>query len=166
MLLKKSSILLFTIVATLFILSRCDSPSSVEKEPVDELSPQAKFFKYSPDSVNSKLVIAIDTLRERNKVNPFISGFIDERGLPVWNKASGFYSDGLPVFKVPVRHAQDRKITGIVTITTKDRQLLYSWIPRGAKINGQVSKRIETIMWGYEKKYLAKLTQIKELVLK
>lgn len=102
------------------------------------------------------LVTAIDTLRTRNETNPFVSSFMEERGLPVWNKASGYYKEGTPIFQVPVRHTDERKITGIVHIKIKDIQPLYSWTPRGAKVDGKTSQAIEAIIWGYERRVFGK----------
>jgi hypothetical protein len=112
------------------------------------------FCTYS-DSSNFLLVTAVDILRQRNNKNGFIYEFIDERGYPVWDEGSAFYSKGHPVLLIPVVRPAEQRVTGLAYISVENSQPIYRWVPRGTdfKTPGLPDKEaLETLLLGYEKK--------------
>lgn len=131
-------------------------PPGSKQEPKVE-----QFFSFNPDSVGPLLTTAIDTLRERQALRPFVKAFITKHGMPRWNIHSAFYSGGRPVILVPVPDTIEPKVNGIIYISvTGVNQPVFRWIQRETAFKQKGlpdAKQLEALMLMYEKLLFGKV---------
>ena len=79
----------------------CDNPTATNNKSANPSSDKKQFFSVTPDSIGSLLELAVDTLRARQQIHPFVKTFIKERGLPVWEAYSAYQWEGLMYNNIP-----------------------------------------------------------------
>lgn len=152
---NRSCLFLFGVMIVVVGLTSCDTATTGVDKPIPpNRTSVEQFFSFNIDSTGSLLELAIDTLRNRQTVYPFVKEFVKKHGVPVWRAQSTFLQQDQRVFLVPVQATTQQKVTGIIVVTITEHQPIFKWMPRGTKLKDPDlpdKKHLEGFMLMYEK---------------
>lgn len=96
---NRSCLFLFGVMIVVVGLTSCDTATTGVDKPIPpNRTSVEQFFSFNIDSTGSLLELAIDTLRNRQTVYPFVKEFVKKHGVPVWRAQSIFLQQDQRVF--------------------------------------------------------------------